>query len=263
MNGIITGRYIRGDSIIHRLDPRTKLIGCFTVIVAMALPDYPIGLLVLDVGFIVILIYLSRLGVARVLSGLKFLWTLFLLTFICQVFLTGGDPVWSRAGIIVTREGLCSGIATFLRLVILFLGASLLTMTTSTFKLSAGLESLLSPLAYIRIPVQQVAMIINISLRFIPTIMEETELIKKSQKSRGARFDSGPLTIRLRSIVALLIPLLAASIRRAGDLALALESRCYVVGSSHNCRLEELQFTWRDGVAIGVLLLMWGQVLIY
>lgn len=263
MKGMIIGQYIRGDSIIHRLDPRTKLIGCFTIIVAMTLPNYPIPMLLLNVGFIVVFIYLSQVGVARVLRGLTSLWILFLFTFLCQTFLTrGGDPLLNWGGIVITWQGIHLGISTFLRLVIIFLGASLLTMTTSTLKLSAGIESLLSPLVHLRVPVHQFAMIINISLRFIPTIIEEAELIRRAQKSRGAQFDSGPLVMRLRTILAMLIPLLAASLQRAADLALAMESRCYTGNSPNNSRVGSLRFTWRDGVALGIFVLLWAQAFI-
>lgn len=253
MKGMITGQYVIGDSIIHRLDPRTKLAGCFAVIVTAALPNHQIHILLLNAGFIVALIYLSQVGAARVMRGLRSLRLLFLLTFLCQVILTRGDPLLSWGGIAVTKQGIHLGISTFLRLVILYLGSSLLTMTTSTLKLSAGLESLLSPLAYLRFPVYQFAMIINVSLRFIPTIIEEAEVITRAQKSRGAQFDSGPMTMRLRNILAVLIPLLAASLQRAADLALAMESRCYTCDSRNDSRVGSLRFTWRDGVAIGVV----------
>lgn len=253
MKGIITGQFVMGDSIIHRLDPRSKLLGCLVVIVSAALPRQEITALLFNLAFIIAVIYLSRVGVIRVLRGLRSLRILFLLTFICQVFLTQGDPLVSWAGIAVSKQGIYLGISTFLRLVILYLGSSLLTMTTSTLKLSAGLESLLSPLVYLRFPVHQFAMIINISLRFIPTIIEEAEIISRAQKSRGARFDSGPLLLRLRTMVAVIIPLLAASMQRAGDLALAMESRCYTGDSGNYGRVASLHFTWRDIIAIGMV----------
>lgn len=253
MKGMITGQYIMGDSIIHRLDPRTKLVGCFAVIIAAAWPSQQISVLLINLGFIIFAIYLSQVGVVRVLHGLKTLRVLFLLTFICQVFLTSGDPLWSWGGIVITRQGIHLGITTFLRLVILYLGSSLLTMTTSTLKLSTGLEALLSPLTYLRFPVHQLAMIIHISLRFVPTIMEETEVITRAQKSRGAQLDSGPLALRLRTVLAVLIPLLASSLQRATDLALAMESRGYT-GDRQNYNMEgSMALTWKDGIALGVI----------
>ncbi|MGR6836634.1 energy-coupling factor transporter transmembrane component T family protein [Syntrophomonas erecta] len=253
MKGMITGQYIRGDSIIHRLDPRTKLMGCLAVIVAALWPNQPITTLLLNLGFVIAVICLAQVGVGRVLRGLRSLRMLFLLTFVCQILFTGGDPIQSWGRIAVTKQGLFLGFSTFLRLVILYLGSSLLTMTTTPLKLSAGLESLLSPLAYVRFPVHQLAMIINISLRFIPTILEEIEIITKAQKSRGAQFDCGPLPVRLKTMQGVLIPLLAASLQRANDLALAMESRCYTGGSLNYSRLGSLGFTWRDGIAMGVL----------
>lgn len=253
MQNMITGQYVRGDSIIHRLDPRSKLVGCLVIIIAAALPDQPIPVLVLNTVFVTFLIQLSRLGVIKVLRGLKSLRILFLLTFLCQVFFTPGKPLWSWEGIVISQPGIELGIATFLRLVMLYLAASLLTMTTSYLKLSAGLESLLAPLAYLRFPVQQLAMIINISLRFIPVIIEELEIITSAQKSRGARLDSGPLLVRLRTIVAVFIPLLGASLQRANDLALAMESRCYTSDSHNRLHVKNLHFSWQDGMAMGVL----------
>ena len=141
-----------------------------------------------------------------------------------------------------------------MRLVILYLGSSLLTMTTSTLKLTEGLESLLSPLNYFRFPVHQLAMIINISLRFVPTIIEEAEIITRAQKSRGARFDSGSLALRLKTVLALLIPLLAASLQRATELALAMESRCYTGSNQSYSQEGSMVFTWKDGIALGILI---------
>ncbi|MDD4171051.1 MAG: energy-coupling factor transporter transmembrane component T [Syntrophomonas sp.] len=261
MQGMIIGQFVRGDSVIHRLDPRTKLLGCLAVIVAVAWPGQTISRLLLDAALIIALIHLSQLGILRVLGGLKSLRILFLLTFICQVFFTRGDPLLSWGGIIVSRAGVYLGIATFLRLVLLYLGASLLTMTTSSLKLSAGLESLLSPLAYLRFPVQQFAMIINISLRFIPTIIEEAEIIARAQRSRGARFDAGPLWLRLKTTVTILIPLLGASLQRANELALAMESRCYTSGSANHSRLNSLHYSWIDGMALMILTVHTGTVL--
>jgi energy-coupling factor transport system permease protein len=260
MKGMITGQYITGDSIIHRLDPRTKLTGCLALIIAAAWPSQKITILLLNIGFIIFIIYLSQVGVVKVLRGLRNLRVLFLLTFVCQVFLTQGDPLWSWGGIAVTRQGIYLGISTFLRLVILYLGSSLLTMTTSTLKLSEGLESLLSPLTYLRFPVHQFAMIINVSLRFVPTIIEETEIITRAQKSRGAQFDSGPLTIRLKTALAVLIPLLATSLQRANDLALAMESRCY---TGTRTQVDSMGFTRKDGIALGVIIVIFILPVLY
>lgn len=254
MKTMITGQYIIGDSVIHRLDPRSKVLCCFAIILAVALPHHYIGFLLLNLAAIIGFIYLSHLGLARVLEGLRYLRVLFLLTFVCQVFLTPGDILWTLGTLSISRQGIHLGIATFLRLVILYLAASLLSMSTSPLQLSAGLESLLSPLKYLRVPVHKFAIIINISLRFVPTILEEVELISRAQKSRGARFDSGPLLLRLRTMLALLIPLLAVSLQRANDLALAMESRCYAAGSTNYSRADRLRFSWIDWTAIAVVI---------
>lgn len=254
MQGMIIGQYIIGDSIIHRLDPRTKLISCFIIILATAIPIQPIPVLLFYLAFILFIIHLSQIGVKRVLLGLRTLKILFLITFFCQVFLTSGHPILSWGVVAITIEGINLAISTFLRLVVIFLGCSLLTMTTSTLMISAGIELLLSPLTRLGFPVHQFAMIINISLRFIPTIIEETEIIRRAQKSRGTRFDSGPLFIRLKNTVAIIIPVLAASIQRANDLALAMESRCYTGDTFNHNRISKLFFKPEDKRAIIIVI---------
>jgi len=255
MKAMITGQYVMGDSVIHRLDPRTKLLACLAIIIAASLPQNTMPVLLLNILFIIIIIQLSKLGIFNMLRGLKSLRVLFLLTFICQVFFTSGEPLGQWGKVLISREGIELAVTTFLRLVLLYLGASLLTMTTSSLKLSAGLESLLSPLSYLRFPVAQFAMIINISLRFIPTILEELEIITRAQRSRGARFDSGPLAQRLKNTLVVLIPLLAASIQRANDLALAMESRCYSATNTNYSRVANLRLSWKDAAAMALLVL--------
>ncbi|MGI5920874.1 MAG: energy-coupling factor transporter transmembrane component T family protein [Syntrophomonadaceae bacterium] len=252
MKDIITGQFIAGNSIIHRLDPRTKLLGCLVVIVRAAWPNQRIPMLLLNIGFIFFVIFLSEVGVVRALRGLKTLRWLFLITFICQALLTPGEYLCRWGVIAVTRQGVYLGISTLLRLTVFYLGSSLLTMTTSPLKLWQGLELLLFPLTHIKLPVHRLAIIANASLRFVPTIIRETEIIARAQKSRGARFDSGPLLNRLKTLMAILIPLLVASLRRANDMAQAMESRCYT-GSSYNYSRGEMIFTPGDAMALGVI----------
>jgi energy-coupling factor transport system permease protein len=238
-----------GDSIIHRLDPRTKLLCCVALIVAAVLPGQPITILLLDLVFVIaVFICLSWAGpgVERTEIPAGFLFAYLHLSGIFQQ----RHALFSWGIIEVSRSGVYLGITTFLRLVLLYLGSSLLTMTTSSLKLSAGLEKLLSPLAYLRFPVQQLAMIINLALRFIPTLMEEAELISRAQRARGASFDTGPLGKRLKTTVTVLIPLLGATLQRADDLALALESRCYTADKHNHSRLRSLHFSHRDGIAM-------------
>jgi energy-coupling factor transport system permease protein len=257
MKGIITGQYITGDSIIHQLDPRTKIIGCFILIFAAAWPHHQIPILLFNIGCIIIFACISQVGTNRLLRGLVSLRMFFLLTFICQVLLTReGLILFSWGAINITNEGILAGVSIFLRLVMLYLAASLLTMTTSPLKLAKGIESLLYPLNYLRVPADKISMIINISLRFVPLVLEQADIIIKAQKSRGACFDSGPLLLRLKNVLAVLIPLLAASLQRAFDLAMAMESRCYTGRSTNNIRTGRLYFTWRDWAAIGAALIV-------
>lgn len=252
MKNMIIGQYIRGDSVIHRLDPRTKLVACLLVIIGAAWPGLQIGVLLFNVAFLLLVIHLAGLRVINTLGGLKFLWRLFLLMFIVQALLTPGEAVFSWGIITITGAGLKSGFITFLRLTILFIASCLLTMTTSSLELAAGLESLLSPLNYLRLPVGPFAMIINMSLRFIPTILEEAETLARVQKSRGGQFDYGPLAKRLKTAVAVMIPLIGASIQRATDMALTMESRCYSASGGNQYQRRKLGFTWKDVLALGL-----------
>jgi len=254
MSVVVTGQFVSGDSIIHRLDPRSKMVGCAVIVVAAVLPGQSISVLLFDLGFVIFVIRLSQLGVIKVLSGLKSLRVLFLLTFVCQAIFTPGTPIACLGNVEISQAGLELALTTFLRLTLFYLATSLLTMTTSNLYLSAGIESLLAPLVHINFPVHRFAMIMNLSLRFIPTTMEEAQIISEAQRSRGARFDAGPLTDRIKAAVGVLIPLFGASLQRANDLALAMESRCYSSDCSNNRCIADLRFNWQDVIAIVVLL---------
>lgn len=249
--GLKLGQFVLGNSVIHQLDPRTKIIGCVAVIFSV-LMNFRWYVILFNIFIIIAAMFLSRVKIARVLRGLSKLKYLFLLSFIFQAVLTSGEPVFYLGAVSVTREGIALGTSTIFRLLILYLASSLLTMTTSPLKLASGIESLLSPLQYLRIPVSQFSILISTALRFIPTIIEEAETITRAQRSRGAQFNSPSIINRLKSFTAVLIPLLAASLQRANDLAVAMESRCYTGGSSR-IRTESLCFKGKDRLAIGLV----------
>lgn len=250
--GLKLGQFVLGNSVIHRLDPRTKIIGCLVIIFSV-LVNFRWHVIFFNIAIITAAIILSGIKVARVMRSMRRLRYLLLLSFIFQAVLTSGDPVFFIGGVSVTKEGINLGLNTISRLLIMYLSFSLLTMTTSPLKLASGIESLLSPLHYLKIPVHQLAMLISTSLRFIPTIIEEAEAITRAQRSRGAQFNSPNIIARLKSMTAVLIPLLAASLQRADDLAVAMESRCYS-GGAHRIRTGGLHFTAKDKLAIGLML---------
>ncbi|SFH10124.1 energy-coupling factor transport system permease protein [Desulfotomaculum arcticum] len=250
MKKIKLGSYTPGTSLIHQLDPRTKLLGGFAIIIAI-LVDNSWPVLTLNTVLIFTVIYLAKINLKSVLQGVKWLWLIFFLTFVVQCIYTQGEPLFSLGPVIVTREGVYRGVATFLRLLILYLSSTVLTMTTSPMKLAGGLEALFAPLNRLKVPVNQFAMLMTISLRFIPTLLEEAETITRAQKSRGAPFASPKKLVRLKTTLAVLIPLVVGSLQRATDLATAMESRCYT-GGTHYSRTKNLRFGRRDLVALAI-----------
>lgn len=251
INGMKMGQYVPGCSVIHKLDPRTKIIGCLVIVMTVLLrTDWLVT--TLDLGLLTGGFLLAEVRLSRLLRRLRGLWLLLLLSFMFQAVLKPGEPLWQTDWLTVTKEGVILGASTVLRLLILLFGSLLLTMTTTPLKLAAGLEALCSPLERVGVPVHKFAMLISISLRFIPTINEEAEWIARAQRSRGAPLDSKNVIVRVKSMSAILIPLLASSLQRAHDLAVAMESRCYT-GGAHPVRMEGLWFRKADGFSLAVV----------
>lgn len=246
------GQYLQDDSLIHQLDPRSKIIACLLLITSV-LFSFSGPVIIADLLLLAAAFALARLGPIWIIRRLRRLWYLFFFSFIFQAILTAGEPLFHIWSFTVTREGINMGISTIFRLLILLLSSALLTMTTSPIKLAVGLESLFSPLSRIGVPVHQFAMLISISLRFIPTISEEADMITRAQKSRGAPFHSSNLVVRVKSFAAILIPLLAAALQRANDLADAMESRCYTGGASR-IRTENLNMKSRDWRMLSIII---------
>ena len=248
LTNITLGQYYPVDSPVHRLDPRTKLLVTIGLIVAVFLAGSFLSYGILLV-FILGVCRLARIPVRMLLRGLKPLQVILIITFLLNLFFTPGDTVLVQFWIIrITRESLYQALFFSLRLVLLVAGASLLTLTTSPVALSDAIEILLTPLKKLHFPVHELAMMMTIALRFIPTLLEETDKIMKAQMARGADFESGHPVSRARAMVPLLVPLFVSAFRRAGDLAMAMESRCYHGGEGRT-RLRVLKMGRADLLA--------------
>ncbi len=256
MKNITMGQYYPVDSWVHRLDPRTKILLTIAMIVAVFLVKTMVGY-GLILGFVYLVSRLSHIPFRMLLKGIKPLKFILILTFLLNLFFNSGETMLIEWGFLkISYEGLAQAIHYSLRLVFLVLGTSLMTLTTSPIALSDGIEMLLSPLKRIHFPAHELAMMMSIALRFIPTLMEEADKIMKAQMARGADFESGNLLARAKAMVPLLVPLFVSAFRRAGDLAMAMESRCYH-GGENRTRLRVLKITKNDWLAAaGVALLI-------
>lgn len=256
LKDITLGQFFPGTSFIHRLDPRTKLIMLVVYIVALFTASGWIAYGVVFT-FLVISICVSRIPLKSIVRGMKPLVFILAFTAILNLFLTDGETVWVEFWVLkITKEGVFRAVMMLLRILMLVAGTFLLTYTTSPIALTDGLEALLSPLKKLRLPVHELAMMMCISLRFIPTLIEETDKIMSAQKARGADFETGNLLQRVKALVPILIPLFISAFRRADELATAMECRCYHGGEGRT-KMKLLRYTRWDfeTFAVGVLLL--------
>ena len=256
MKNITMGQYYPVDSWVHRLDPRTKILLTIAMIVAVFLVKTMVGY-GLILGFMYLVSKLSNIPFKMLMKGVKPLKFILILTFLLNLFFSTGTTMLVEWGFLkISYEGLSQAIHYSLRLVFLVLGTSLMTLTTSPIALSDGIEMLLSPLKVVKFPAHELAMMMSIALRFIPTLIEEADKIMKAQMARGADFESGNLLARAKAMVPLLVPLFVSAFRRAGDLAMAMESRCYH-GGENRTRLRVLKVTSNDWLAaLGVAVLI-------
>lgn len=261
MEKMIFGRYVPTNSIIHRLDPRAKLLIVFIYICIVFLANNVLSYVALAM-FTILLIVLSKIPLLFFINGLKPILWLVIFTFFLHLFFTKGGDVLFEFGIIkVYTGGLKQGLFISMRFMLLVFMASLLTLTTTPISLTDGLESLLHPLKKLKLPIHELALMMSISLRFIPTLMDETDKIMKAQKARGVDFSSGPLKERLKAIVPLLIPLFISSFKRAEDLATAMEARGYRGGEGRT-KYRLLQWKLVDSLGILLIFILTG-ILIY
>ena len=253
LKDITLGQYFPGDSVIHRLDPRTKLIWVVLYIVALfqakGWVGYALVLLVTAACMAV-----SHIGPKNIFKGLKPMLFIIVLTAALNIFYTQGDPV--VPGWIITWQGIDRAVKMILRIVLLITGTFLLTYTTSPMALTDGMEILLGPLKKLHVPVHEMTIMMSMALRFIPTLIEETDKIMSAQKARGADFENGNLIQRARALLPILVPLFVSAFRRADELAVAMESRCYHGGEGRT-RLKQLKMAGIDYAALvlGVLFL--------
>ena len=259
LKDITLGQYFPGDTLLHRLDPRTKLIMVIVYIAALFTAKWYVsyGLMLI---FLAVSIGISGIRLKIILKGVKPLFIIILLTAILNLFYTPGHEIVSFWVFTITWEGLQSAFFMVLRIVMLIAGTFLLTYTTSPISLTDGLESLLGPLKRLHVPVHELAMMMSIALRFIPTLIEETDKIISAQKARGADFESGNLIHRAKALVPILVPLFISSFRRADELAVAMECRCYHGGKGRT-RLKQLHYRSRDLLTLLVGAALLGAVI--
>ena len=252
LKDITLGQYFPGNSFIHQLDPRTKLLFTVLYIVALfsakRLPSYLLLMAVLTVC-----IQISRVRLKTILRGMKPILFIIVLTAILNLFYTPGDPIWQWKFLKITVEGIWAAIYMVLRISMLITCTFLLTYTTSPILLTDGLEKLLGPLKKLRVPVHELSMMMSIALRFIPTLIEETDKIMSAQRARGADFESGNLVQRAKALIPLLVPLFISAFRRAEELATAMECRCYHGGEGRT-RLRQLKYRGADWFTLALFL---------
>lgn len=255
MFNLVIGQYVPLDSVIHRMDPRSKLISVFLFVVIVFLANNWLanGLLIL---FCLAGIMISKISLAFMFRGLKSILIIVLLTFFLNLFFTGGGPLLLQVGWIrIYQNGLIQSLFITNRILVIIVVTTLLTLTTSPMEITDGMEILLNPLKKIKLPVHEFALMMAISLRFIPTLLEETEKIIKAQAARGSDFTSGSLKSRMKAIVPLLVPLFVSAFKRAEDLAMAMEARGYH-GDFGRTRLHKLVWKHQDTVLIFMMVLL-------
>lgn len=262
ISDITLGQFFPGYSPIHKLDPRTKIILATLFIVAVFVAANPVSFLLLTV-LTLVLIAISRISFKVILKSIKPIVFILLFTALINIFMTKGEgtPLLSFWIINIYEEGIARAVMMALRVIILIVGTSiLLTYTTSPISLTDGLESLLSPMKKINVPVHTFAMMMSIALRFIPTLVEETEKIMNAQKSRGADFSSGSLVQRAKALIPLLVPLFVSSFKRAEELATAMECRCYR-GDKNRTKLVKLEYHGFDFAFMAIFVLLLAGII--
>ena len=265
LKDITLGQYYQTDSVIHRLDPRVKLVSTVVFIISLFIVDNFIGYLI-AAAFLFAVIKLSKVPFSFMVRGMKSILILLLFAVVFNLFLTPGEVLVSFWKLKITKEGIRLAVMMAVRLMFLIIGSSVMTLTTTPNHLTDGLEKLLNPLKIFKVPVHEIAMMMSIALRFIPILLEETDKIMKAQMARGADFDTGSLIDRAKSLVPLLVPLFISAFRRANDLATAMEARCYR-GGDHRTKMKPLVYAKRDFAAYAVvfgylvLCIVFGKIL--
>lgn len=262
LKDVTLGQYFPGTTPVHRMDPRMKLLMTILYIVVLFVAD---GLLsyIAIAAFLVTVIAISRISPKVVLSGMKPLIIIIAITGILNMFYTPGEgePLLRVWKLTIYKEGIVTAAFMIVRIMLLVCGTFMLTYTTSPLELTDGIESLLKPLEKIRVPAHELAMMMSIALRFIPTLIEEADKIMSAQKARGADFDSGNILKRAKALIPLLVPLFISAFRRADELAVAMECRCYHGGKGRT-RMRVLKFHSVDWIALLVMALLTAAIIL-
>ncbi len=249
---ITIGQFYPADSLIHRLDPRVKLLGVVIYVAALFIINNILGFIYLAAA-LVALIAISKVPLPYILRGMKFIWFIAAIAVFFNLFFSKGDTVvWKWWIFTLTEKGMLNAAFFTLRLLLVIIGAAMLTYTTSPTSLTAGLEKVMNPLRAIKFPAHEIAMMMSIALRFIPILAEEVTKIVKAQSSRGAEFDTGGLLARAKGMIPVFVPLFVSAFRRATDLATAMEARCYSGGN--RTKMYPLKYEKRDKAGYFILL---------
>ena len=261
LRDITIGQHFPGHSVLHRCDPRLKLVGVIAYIIVLFLASNPLGI-TLSLGMLVLLYGVAHIPLRLILKSLKPIVPIILFTAVLNLFFISGEgePLVQIWVLRIYREGVNYAVLMATRVVALIAGTSLLTYTTSPIVLTDAIESLLRPLQKLRFPVHELAMMMTIALRFIPTLIDETEKIMNAQKARGAKLDNGKFTERIQALIPILIPLFISAFRRADELAMAMECRCYHGGEGRT-RLKVLRFGKLDVLCTLALVAMLAAIL--
>ena len=251
---ITIGQYYPTNSIIHKLDPRVKLLFTFVFMVSLFITD-SFASYIFIIAVLMGVISITKIPFIYIFRGIKAIFYLLILTFLLNMLFTQGGQIYFEYGFLkITHDGLVLGFFMLLRLVLLIVGTSLLTLVTRPIQLTDALEKVLNPFKRLGLPAHEIAMMMTIALRFIPTLLDETDKIIKAQIARGADFESKNILSRAKSMIPLLVPLFISAFRRADELAMAMESRCYHGGEGRT-RLKELKYEKRDRIAIALILI--------
>lgn len=260
LKDITLGQYFPGNSVIHRLNPRFKIIICVFFIAMLFIGKSPVCL---EVGavFCIMSVIISKIPFKMILKSLKPIVLILVFTSVLNIFLiTSGKPIFEWKFITITYDGIYTSVFMIIRIILLIAGTSLLTYTTSPIALTGAIESLLSPLKKLRLPVHDLAMMMTIALRFIPTLIEETDKIMSAQKARGVDMEGGNIKDKVKSVVPIIIPLFISAVRRAGELATAMECRCYNGGEGRT-KMRQLKFGAADVFALALSIIFMAAVI--
>lgn len=260
LKDITLGQFFPGESIVHRLDPRAKICLVLCFIITLFLGAGALSYLIIF-AFLAVVVGISGISPRMVVRGLRPILFIMIFTGVLNVFYTPGDVIWQWGILQITWQGLRVAVLMIVRIMLLIIGTSMLTYTTSPIELTDGIESLLGPLKKLHAPVHELAMMMSIALRFIPTLIEETDKIMSAQKARGADFDTGNILKRARALVPILVPLFISAFRRADELATAMECRLYR-GDIGRTRMRQLHITRLDISVSAVCLLVFGAVVV-